>query len=197
MIRAIGWCALALLAACSSGEEGAPSNESAPGPEIASSAASGPDEAGSAVPAGGLTAPVSALSADRSDLSVRVTDLGTVIELPADALFDYDKASLTAAAETELRKAAELIGRGPPGPIQVVGHTDSNGESAYNQKLSEARARTVADWFGQQVGVRQRTFAVSGKGESAPIAPNDAPDGTDDPQGRAKNRRVEVVIPKG
>lgn len=89
-----------------------------------------------------------------------------------------------------------MIRRAPAGPIGVVGHTDSRGDAAYNQALSDARARTVAGWFGQQVGVRQRAFEVSGKGETAPIAPNETASGADDPQGRARNRRVEVVLPK-
>jgi outer membrane protein OmpA-like peptidoglycan-associated protein len=196
MSRAIGWCVLPLLAACSSGgETGASSNTIEP-PSVAASAATAIPTDAKAVPSsGGLAATVSGLSADESDLNVRITDLGTVIDLPADALFDYDEATLTPAAETELRKAAALIGRSPAGPVQVIGHTDSKGDDAYNQKLSEARARTVAGWFGQQVGIRQRTFQVSGKGETAPIAPNETPSGADDPQGRSKNRRVEVVIP--
>ena len=139
---------------------------------------------------------MSDLNADISGLDTRITDMGLVIDLPSDALFEYDKAELTPAAETELRKVAEVIRAGPPGSIQVIGHTDSDGNDAYNQTLSEARARTVADWFGQQVGVRQRQFAVSGKGETAPIAPNATADGKDDPAGRARNRRVEVIVPK-
>ena len=146
---------------------------------------------------GGLTGRVSALNATVSGLNTRVTDTATIIDLPADALFDFDKATLTAAAEGELRKAAELIRQSPAGPIGVIGHTDSKGDDAYNQTLSEARARTVADWFGKQVGVRTRSFEVSGKGESAPVAPNARPDGSDDPAGRTKNRRVEVVVPLG
>lgn len=196
MSRAVGWCVLPLLAACSGGgETDAPSNAIEPSSVAASGASSTSEDTGTDASAGGLAATVSALSADESDLNVRVTDLGTVIDLPADALFDYDKATLTPAAETELRKAAALIGRSPAGPVQVIGHTDSKGDDAYNRKLSEARARTVADWFGRQVVIRQRTFQVVGKGETAPIAPNDAPSGADDPQGRLKNRRVEVVIP--
>ena len=196
MSRAIGWCVLPLLAACSSGGETGASSNTIERPSVAASTATAIPADAKAVPSsGGLAATVSGLSADESDLNVRITDLGTVIDLPADALFDYDKATLTPAAETELRKAAALIGRSPAGPIQVIGHTDSKGDDAYNQKLSEARARTVAGWFGQQVGIRQRTFQVSGKGETAPIAPNETPSGADDPQGRAKNRRVEVVIP--
>lgn len=145
--------------------------------------------------AGGMTGQVSSLTGAVSGLNTRITDMGLVIDLPADALFEYDKAALTSAAEAELRKAAELIRRSPPGSVQVIGHTDSNGDDAYNQTLSEARAKTVADWFGQQVGVRTRAFEVSGKGETAPIAPNAGADGKDDPAGRAKNRRVEVIVP--
>lgn len=144
---------------------------------------------------GSLTAQVSSLTGTISGLSTRITDLGLVIDLPSDALFDYDKATLTTAAEADLRKAAELIRKSPPGTIQIIGHTDGKGDDGYNQTLSEARAQAVAGWFGQQVGVRQREFAVSGKGKTAPIAPNTTADGKDDPAGRAKNRRVEVIVP--
>lgn len=200
MIRT-GCAALAagLLAACSGGGE--PDNAARAsadtGGATASAGAPGASAANMAAPAGsGLRAQVSELNADISGLDTRFTDMGLVIDLPSDALFDYNKAELTPAAEIELRKAAELIRASPPGSIQVIGHTDSDGNDAYNQTLSEARAKTVADWFGQQVGVRQRQFAVSGKGETAPIAPNASADGKDDPAGRAKNRRVEVIVPK-
>lgn len=143
-----------------------------------------------------VTGQVSALTADVSDLNVRVTDLGTIIDLPSDALFEFDKATLTPNAEAELRKASALIVRAPAGTIRIIGHTDSKGDDAYNQRLSQARAQTVADWFSQQVGVRQRAFSVSGVGATAPIAPNETATGGDDPAGRAKNRRVEVVLPQ-
>jgi outer membrane protein OmpA-like peptidoglycan-associated protein len=52
----------------------------------------------------------------------------------------------------------------------------------------------VAAWLRQQVGVRQRQITTSGKGEAEPIAPNTRPDGGDDPAGRARNRRVELII---
>lgn len=181
-------CALALVASCSRGGD--------PEPAAAASAAAPVARSSVAGPTGNMSATVSALSGAKSDLNVRVTDFGVVVDLPADALFDFDKATLTANAEVELRKAAELIRRSPPGPIGVVGHTDSRGDDAYNQALSEARAKTVAAWFGQQVGVRQRAFQVSGKGETAPIAANETANGADDPQGRARNRRVEVILPK-
>jgi outer membrane protein OmpA-like peptidoglycan-associated protein len=191
--------AAGLLAACSGG--GQPDNTAQAPAETSGQAASidAPDAiaANTAVPAGGgLRAQVSDLNADISGLNTRMSDMGLVIDLPADALFEFDKAALTPAAETELRKAAEVIRSSPPGAVRVIGHTDAKGDDAYNQTLSEARAKTVAGWFGQQVGVRQRQFAVSGKGEIAPIAPNATADGKDDPAGRARNRRVEVIVPK-
>ena len=160
---------------------------------VASSRPAGDTASPPAAP--GMSAKVSSLTGTVSGLNTRVTDMGTIIDLPADALFEYDKAVLTPAAEVELRKAAEMIRRSPPGAIRVVGHTDNKGDEAYNQTLSEARANRVADWLREQVGVRQRELLVSGRGETAPIAPNEKAAGGDDPVGRAKNRRVELVVP--
>lgn len=184
-----------MLAACSQGEKAADSGNRSPDAATAPLSTTGAG-AGNQVEAGGsLRADVSSLAAGTSGLNVRVTDMGTIIDLPADALFDFDKSTLTPVAEAELGKAAELIRRSPEGTIGVIGHSDSKGDDAYNRKLSEARARAVAEWFGRQVGVRQREFQVSGKGETAPVAPNEMADGADDPAGRAKNRRVEVILP--
>jgi outer membrane protein OmpA-like peptidoglycan-associated protein len=144
---------------------------------------------------GSLRGQVSTLSADRSGLETRVTDLGTIVALAADTLFEFDRADLTKAAEANLGKVAELIRGAPPGPIVITGHTDGKGEEAYNLRLSQARAQAVTDWMKQQVGVRQRSFTVVGKGESEPIAANSRPGGSDDPDGRARNRRVELLIP--
>ena len=183
--------AAVLLAACSGS---APEHSTGEG-ERKTAPAAVVSETKAAPAAPGLHAKVSPLSGKVSGLDTRVTDMGTIIDLPSDALFEYDKAELTPAAEVELDKAAGLIRQSPPGTIQIIGHTDSKGDDSYNQTLSEARARTLADWFGRQVGVRQREFRVSGKGETAPIAPNQSASGADDPAGRAKNRRVEVVMP--
>ncbi|MGH6695467.1 OmpA family protein [Sphingopyxis sp.] len=199
----------ALLAACSpGGRDDAPADDTAA--EAATrvgttssfdgTATDAPPAAGggreSAMPGSGMTGTVSDLKGDVSGLNIRVTDTATIVDLPADALFEFDKADLTPGAETELRKAAELIRKAPPGTIEVIGHTDAKGDDAYNQSLSEKRSRTVADWFAQQVGVRQRAFRVSGKGETAPIAANQTADGKDDAAGRARNRRVELVLPR-
>jgi outer membrane protein OmpA-like peptidoglycan-associated protein len=142
-----------------------------------------------------VRAVISTLHADVSGLNVRSTELGTIVDLPADTLFAFDSFDLAETAPGNLKKVAELIRSAPPGDIQIVGHTDGKGSTTYNQELSERRARSVAEWMGEQVGVRQRHFHVTGKGTTVPLAPNQKPDGSDDPVGRAKNRRVEITIP--
>jgi outer membrane protein OmpA-like peptidoglycan-associated protein len=194
----------ALLAACSPGaRDDAPAGDAATDAATATgtTAAAGAPRAAedgpeSATTGSAMTGTVSDLTGDVSGLDIRVTDTATIVDLPADALFEFDKADLTPGAEAELRKAAELIRKAPPGAIAVIGHSDAKGDDAYNQRLSERRAQSVADWFASQVGVRQRAFRVSGKGETAPIAPNQTADGKDDAAGRARNRRVEVVLPR-
>jgi outer membrane protein OmpA-like peptidoglycan-associated protein len=187
-----------MLAGCSpSNDTPAPDPSASPTP-IAKSTAEGsqaPLTADAPRPGSALTGQVSALNSNVSGLNIRVTDMGTIIDLPSDALFDFDKAALTPGATEQLEKSAQIIREAPAGTIRIVGHTDSKGDDAYNQKLSQARARTVADWFLTQVGVRQRAFDVSGMGEKTPIVPDQTADGNDNPEGRARNRRVEVIVP--
>ena len=189
------WPLLSVAAAAMIGGCSADAPTDAANQSESSSASSRPAGDTASPPAAGMSAKVSSLTGTVSGLNTRITDMGTIIDLPADALFEYDKAVLTQAAEVELRKAAEMIRGSPPGAIRVIGHTDSKGDDAYNQTLSEARANRVADWLREQVGVRQRELLVSGRGEAAPIAPNENAAGGDDPAGRAKNRRVELVVP--
>jgi len=111
----------------------------------------------------------------------------------ADALFDFDKATLTADAEETLEALVPLLAKAGPHPATVEGHTDAKGSDAYNQTLSENRAKTVRDWLATH-GVLPASTPVKGWGKRRPVAPNAKPDGTDDPQGRQKNRRVEVVL---
>lgn len=80
-----------------------------------------------------------------------------------------------------------------PAPATVEGHTDAKGSDAYNQTLSEKRARTVRDWLAAR-GALPVDTPIQGWGERRPIAPNLKPDGSDDPAGRQKNRRVEVTL---
>ncbi|RZJ62637.1 MAG: OmpA family protein [Acidovorax sp.] len=113
------------------------------------------------------------------------------IDLPADVLFDFDKADLRADAAAPLNKAAELIKSYATAPLTVVGHTDSKGTDPYNDALSLRRAEAVARALQQQT---QRPARVEGRGKRQPVAPNTTPDGRDDPQGRQMNRRVQILI---
>jgi outer membrane protein OmpA-like peptidoglycan-associated protein len=128
-------------------------------------------------------------------LQIKETTTETRIELPADILFDFDKADIRAAAEPALKQAAEVIRKGARGTVRIEGHTDGKGAPAYNQKLSERRAAAVQKWLAEREGVRAK-FAITGFGASKPVAPNVKPDGTDDPEGRQQNRRVEIVFGK-
>jgi len=80
--------------------------------------------------------------------------------------------------------------------VSVEGHTDGKGSAAYNQALSERRAASVARWLKGRKGLNKVRFDVRGFGASKPVAPNAKPDGSDDPDGRQKNRRVEIVVGK-
>jgi flagellar motor protein MotB len=88
---------------------------------------------------------------------------------------------------------APLLLKAGPHPATVEGHTDAKGSDAYNQTLSEKRARAVRDWLAAR-GALPITSPIQGWGERRPIAPNLKPDGSDDPAGRQKNRRVEVTL---
>ena len=116
------------------------------------------------------------------------------VALRSDILFDFGSSALTARAKTLITQAAnEIAGGGDPGrPITVVGHTDGIGSASDNQKLSERRADAV------EAGLRAVLaggwkFTASGKGASEPVAEEKKADGSDDPDGRARNRRVEVT----
>jgi outer membrane protein OmpA-like peptidoglycan-associated protein len=130
-----------------------------------------------------------------ADLQVRETATDVRIELAADVLFEFDQATLLPKAEATLTKAAEFIREHAAGVVRIEGHTDAKGDDAYNQRLSERRADAVRQWLARQrlSGVR---FASRGFGETQPVAANTRPDGSDDPDGRQKNRRVEIVIRK-
>jgi len=117
----------------------------------------------------------------------------TAVALRSDVLFAFGKATLTAKAGTLIAQAAREITEGgdPTHPINVVGHTDAIGTPVDNQKLSERRARAVEAQLRAALGTGWQ-FTVSGKGETQPVADNRKPDGSDNPAGRTRNRRVEI-----
>jgi len=114
------------------------------------------------------------------------------ITLRADVLFRFDKSNLTPRAKAILGPLAAKIKSRAVGPVQVTGYTDSIGTDQVNIPLSHARAAAVvADLRPALPGV---TFHASGLGSADPVAPNTKPDGSDNPAGRALNRRVTIVF---
>jgi OOP family OmpA-OmpF porin len=105
----------------------------------------------------------------------------------ADAFFDFDKSVLKAEGKAKLKDLVAKIKNISLEVVIAVGHTDSVGTDAYNQKLSERRAEAVKA-FLISLGIPKSRIYTEGKGESAPAADNKTP------AGRAKNRRVEVEV---
>ena len=111
----------------------------------------------------------------------------------SDALFEFDKSTLTADAEVTLKALVPLLAKAGKHPAMVEGHTDAKGSDSYNQTLSEKRAQTVKDWLVAH-GALSESTPTRGWGKQRPVAPNTKPDGSDYPAARQKNRRVEVVL---
>jgi outer membrane protein OmpA-like peptidoglycan-associated protein len=129
-------------------------------------------------------------------LEVKETDTEIRIELAADVLFDFDKSNILPKAEQTLIQVADVIRERGKGTVRIEGHTDSKGRDAYNQRLSRQRADSVAVWLRKQTGLATLQFDARGLGATRPVAANAKPDGSDDPEGRQKNRRVEIVMGK-
>jgi OmpA-OmpF porin, OOP family len=108
--------------------------------------------------------------------------------------FDFDKSTLRPDAVAILNEAIEILKRYPDLKVEVAGHTDSKGTDAYNQKLSERRASAVYDYLTSNGVDAGRLVGPVGYGESRPIAPNTNDDGSDNPEGRARNRRTELNV---
>jgi len=101
--------------------------------------------------------------------------------------FDFDKSTIRPDAKVILDEAAAILKRNPDVKVNVDGYTDSIGTKEYNQKLSERRAAAVADYLGQQ-GINRSNLIPRGFGLTNPVDSNKTP------EGRAKNRRVELLV---
>ena len=114
---------------------------------------------------------------DKRGLVVRMNDL----------LFDFDSSELKADTIEKLNKIAEIIKKKyPDREIIVEGHTDSTGNKDYNLSLSEKRAKRVSEYLGSKSN--HDKFSYKGYGKDNPISDNSTP------EGRQKNRRVEIII---
>ncbi len=103
--------------------------------------------------------------------------------------FEFDSYDLTSSAKERLDNFIAFLNEYPQSVVQITGYTDSSGPAAYNQKLSERRAQSVADYMVSR-GIDAGRLTVSGMGEENPIADNSTS------EGRALNRRVEVLVPE-
>jgi len=122
----------------------------------------------------------------RKDIGLNRYKTGTTIVL-RNIFFDFDKATLRPESKTELERVYTLLMENPRMKVRIAGHTDSQGSDEYNQRLSEARAKSVQDYLISR-GIPANRLAFIGYGESRPIDTND----TD--EGRQNNRRVELEI---
>ena len=149
--------------------------------------------------AGGIAAAGKTLGLEGAlkELKAEVTATEIKIDLAADVLFDFDKAEIKKQAEPSLQNLATVLKANPEAKVTIEGHTDGRGADDYNQKLSEARAASVKQWLVANAQVNGANVATRGWGKAKPVAPNAKPDGSDDSEGRAKNRRVEIVVQKG
>ena len=127
----------------------------------------------------------------REDLGddVKIVNAGDrlIVTLPQDILFATASASLTGSLQSDLRSLAYNLQEYPDTTVDVIGHTDNEGSAAYNQDLSARRASSVAGVLTAN-GVAKSRVRAYGRGEDAPIASNLTA------EGRAQNRRVEIVI---
>ena len=145
---------------------------------------------------GSLATGVRDLLSKQRGVRVDETSLDLRIILESDVLFDFDSAKLRPEAEKSLHAVAEALEQFKGRSIRLLGHTDSKGDDGYNLKLSIKRADSVRSFLAGEPKLKGFQFKSEGRGEREPVAPNLFADGRDDPDGRQKNRRVEIRIPK-
>ncbi len=163
------------------------SNSSNKGPAVVAGAAAGALLGG--VIGSQLDKQEAELRQNLSSSGITIVNTGDrlIVSLPNDLTFATDSAAISPAVTADLRQVSQSLVRYPDSTVQVVGHTDSDGEAAYNQALSERRANTVADQV-QAGGVPYNRLRTLGRGEGQPVASNLTP------EGKAQNRRVEIII---
>nr|WP_321411378.1 OmpA family protein [uncultured Carboxylicivirga sp.] len=137
---------------------------------------------------------------DENVKDVLSLDLKPVLTIPTQPIeinninYEFDKMELTNEAKQALDSTLlKLIENYAEIKIRIISHTDNLGSERYNLRLSEKRAENVVNYLVER-GVEVDRLEAVGKGESDPVAPNKNADGTDNPEGRKKNRRTEFEI---
>jgi outer membrane protein OmpA-like peptidoglycan-associated protein len=128
------------------------------------------------------------------DLYLVPIEIGQVVRLN-NVFFDFDKWDLRPESFVELDRVVKLLQENPAIEIEMSAHTDSRGADDYNLKLSDNRARSVMEYILSK-GIASNRITSNGYGETMPVAPNANADGSDNPEGRQLNRRVEFKILK-
>lgn len=122
-----------------------------------------------------------------NDVIINNTGDRLIVTMPNDILFAVDSAAVRSDLQRDLRALAGNLQAYPNSTVQIVGHTDSDGDAAYNLDLSQRRATSVANVLIGS-GVSSGRIQTYGRGEDQPVADNLTP------AGKAQNRRVEIVI---
>lgn len=130
----------------------------------------------------------------KAALRAEDTEQGMRLVLPADMLFGTSPGTLSGNADTMLEATARLIAALHPREILVAGHTDGVGRDDDNLALSERRAQAVAGWLHAHTGKTPPRIVEKGYGRTRPVAPNHNADGSDSPEGRQQNRRIEIYL---
>jgi outer membrane protein OmpA-like peptidoglycan-associated protein len=121
---------------------------------------------------------------------IAVSQRFVLTEKGRKVLFDFNKATLKPEAKSQLAAALQALKEQPGLQTQIVGHTDGIGSDAYNMKLSQRRADSVATYLVQN-GVPRQSIRTEARGKREPVAPNTTA------EGRAQNRRVEITVSPG
>jgi len=126
-------------------------------------------------------------SLGNNNVTINNTGDRLIVTLPQDILFATGSSAVRPDLQRDLAAVAGNLQAYPDSTIQIIGHTDSDGEASFNQQLSEGRANAVSSVLISN-GIAPRRIQSFGRGESQPISSNL------NPQGKAQNRRVEIVI---
>jgi outer membrane protein OmpA-like peptidoglycan-associated protein len=124
---------------------------------------------------------------DLDGVNVERVGEGILLTFESGILFDVNKADLRPLAQENLKKMAGILNEYKDTNIRIEGHTDSDGSEEHNQKLSERRAQSVANYL-TELGVARSRMTIVGFGEMRPVYDNSTP------EGKQANRRVEVAI---
>ncbi|ACC72787.1 OmpA family protein [Paraburkholderia phymatum] len=122
----------------------------------------------------------------QAGIEVTQTKEGVQVRLPEKVLFNFNESSLRPDAATALSRVVVVLNRTHK-PMIIEGHTDNVGTREYNQQLSEARAKSVADELERR-GISASRITLKGYAFDRPVADNNTP------EGRARNRRTEIVV---